>query len=526
MASNADLQYKFTIEGVERITNNLNEMNLALKDTTAWLNKAKIGSQDFVNAMATKNQIMVAKTNILATNAALQQTSSVSANAGMALLNLNYVIRDSPYFFNNFALGVLAVGNNINPLIDSFTRLRQEAGQKSISTLALLRQALVGGAGISIAFSVVVTAIQAFVFWQAKSSREAEKTTEKIKTQKSELDKLSRSYLESSIKMAEAELLRQQVISPPETKTGFDTRRLFGGQSPFYEFEIKGENEAIKLIEEKIASMKRELLYRGLNEEAQIRLNANKKKENDLNKDNWNLIVPIAKSYDDAVRILNEWIKADEKILGTNQRKTKELKEQKEMLGATPPLIRAIVDAMQMYNTQMALLGLGGGVPGTGGGGLRPSGGVQPRTNPFLRTLDDIKKALDEEFKPILQSITQVANTAGNAISNAFLSGKNVIDAATQALMQFIVQLLVVQSIMGILTSIFIPGGTFLGGFTSFLGGGGMPKAYSPSMGMLNKGATIRVEGNLRAESNEFIAGFNKAVNVYNKNVKGNRIGG
>jgi len=42
---------------------------------------------------------------------------------------------------------------------------------------------------------------------------------------------------------------------------------------------------------------------------------------------------------------------------------------------------------------------------------------------------------------------------------------------------------------------------------------------------MMNKGATIRVEGNLRAEGNEFIAGFNKAVNIYNHNVKGNNLG-
>ena len=35
-------------------------------------------------------------------NPAMGAMHKTSANAGMALLNLNYVIRDSPYFFNNF----------------------------------------------------------------------------------------------------------------------------------------------------------------------------------------------------------------------------------------------------------------------------------------------------------------------------------------------------------------------------------------------------------------------------------------
>jgi len=44
---------------------------------------------------------------------------------------------------------------------------------------------------------------------------------------------------------------------------------------------------------------------------------------------------------------------------------------------------------------------------------------------------------------------------------------------------------------------------------------------------MINNGGyqKIEVTGNLRAESNEFVGGFNKAVNVYNKNVKGRSIG-
>jgi len=74
----------------------------------------------------------------------------------------------------------------------------------------------------------------------------------------------------------------------------------------------------------------------------------------------------------------------------------------------------------------------------------------------------------------------------------------------------------------------------FLTGGTSEIGGGyggGVGNPIGPVLenGSFYKGSssppTIRIEGNLRAESNEFIAGFEKAVNVYNRNVRGTSIG-
>src|SRR5690606_40721901 len=61
----------------------------------------------------------------------IDATAQSSRNAAMAMLNLNYVIRDTPYFFNNFAMGVMAIGNNINPLTDSLQRLRKESKDRS-----------------------------------------------------------------------------------------------------------------------------------------------------------------------------------------------------------------------------------------------------------------------------------------------------------------------------------------------------------------------------------------------------------
>ena len=75
----------------------------------------------------------------------LNQTTTASANASMALLNLNYVIRDSPYFFQNFALGVLAVGNNLNPFSDRFFFKIEARGRHKIINYFCLIKTSVGG---------------------------------------------------------------------------------------------------------------------------------------------------------------------------------------------------------------------------------------------------------------------------------------------------------------------------------------------------------------------------------------------
>lgn len=183
----SDLSYKIEIGGVEKIITSVSEANKVIKQLTSQIILAKEAGQDYTQTLIQLNKALdirqgVANISrgIAQANINLEGSQRASANAASALLNLNYVVRDSPYFFNNFALGVMAVGNNINPLIDSFGRLRQEAGERTVTTFSLLKQALVGSAGISIAFSLVVTAIQSYVFWMSKAESQSKATKEEI----------------------------------------------------------------------------------------------------------------------------------------------------------------------------------------------------------------------------------------------------------------------------------------------------------------------------------------------------------
>lgn len=74
--------------------------------------------------------------------------------AANAITNLGRVAQDLPF-------GFVGIQNNLNPLLESFQRLRAETGSGK-AALAALGQSLIGPAGIGIALSVVSAAILIF----------------------------------------------------------------------------------------------------------------------------------------------------------------------------------------------------------------------------------------------------------------------------------------------------------------------------------------------------------------------------
>lgn len=83
--------------------------------------------------------------------AALNKVKPGANQAATAITNLGRVAQDAPF-------GFIAISNNIDPLLDSFSRLRKETGTTG-GALKALSSSLVGGAGIGLAFSVVTALV-------------------------------------------------------------------------------------------------------------------------------------------------------------------------------------------------------------------------------------------------------------------------------------------------------------------------------------------------------------------------------
>jgi hypothetical protein len=84
----------------------------------------------------------------------LKKAAPGANQAAAALTNVGRVAQDLPF-------GFIGIQNNLNPLLESFQRLKAETGSGK-AALAALGQSLIGPAGIGIALSVVSSAIVIF----------------------------------------------------------------------------------------------------------------------------------------------------------------------------------------------------------------------------------------------------------------------------------------------------------------------------------------------------------------------------
>lgn len=134
-----ELKIVLEVEGANKVTTALDNTSEALKNTADEAKKA---------GTALNNQLVKG-----------------AGQANFAITNLNRVLQDSPF-------GFIGIVNNIDPLLNSFTQLKKEAGSTGGAFKALGSQ-LMGGAGLGLAITAITTAITfatiGFTYWQRKT---------------------------------------------------------------------------------------------------------------------------------------------------------------------------------------------------------------------------------------------------------------------------------------------------------------------------------------------------------------------
>lgn len=89
--------------------------------------------------------------------------STGTNQAAFALTNLGRVAQDAPF-------GFIGIQNNLNPLLESFQRLRAESGSNQAAFKAL-SQSLLGAGGLGLALSVVGSAILFYQQYQQRAAK-------------------------------------------------------------------------------------------------------------------------------------------------------------------------------------------------------------------------------------------------------------------------------------------------------------------------------------------------------------------
>lgn len=103
-----------------------------------------------------------------------------AAQANQSLTNLNRVVQDAPF-------GFVGIANNINPLVESFGRLKAETGSTGGAIKALLG-GLTGASGLGLAFAAVTSAVTFAQIGLSSWTRGSEKAKQAADEQAKALD--------------------------------------------------------------------------------------------------------------------------------------------------------------------------------------------------------------------------------------------------------------------------------------------------------------------------------------------------
>lgn len=112
------------------------------------------------------------KKALAGTTGSFNNLSKSSNSATFALTNLGRVAQDLPY-------GFVGIQNNLNPLLESFQRLKAESGSSG-KALKALGSSLIGAGGIGLALSVASAAILLFQNGMANFSKKTKAASDEV----------------------------------------------------------------------------------------------------------------------------------------------------------------------------------------------------------------------------------------------------------------------------------------------------------------------------------------------------------
>ncbi len=409
-----------------------------------------------------------------------------------AVTNMNWVIRDSPYIFNNFSMGVMALSNNIGPMIDGFQMVTKETGSMKAGIKTLFAS-MMGPMGLSIAFSIVIAAIQAYSFLSAKAGREAKEMGKKSRGAGEDINFLTVSLEDLNSKLKE--------MSSDEMKKGMKV--------------IAGEIQNIRKKEEGLAEARKIFLGKGMGFTSGLPSASAKKEIEDLAEKNQTIAGEIqlvsklgdlkAKIKDlekDRKAILDSDVEAELKIRkitdaivklkGTEKNLLKSSADlEKERLAILKKLREEDERRMEYYFGEAKRLKSEIEKPGVPGElAFIPSLElIQQQLDPVT---DFVQSAWSDAYSNIGNTAGQMSNILGGAIVNQWQQGISAMKAFEQAfgrmLLNMVAQLMSKAIIFGFLNiisggSIGFMGNVF-GGIAGAGGGGGsklMGGGNSPS---------------------------------------------
>ncbi len=189
---------------------------------------------------------------------ALDKTHKSQQTATQSLINLSRVAQDAPF-------GFIGIANNLNPLLESFQRLRKESGSVGASLKALGGEML-GAGGIGLALGVVSSLLVVFGDKLFGAGKKAEETKKPLNEVKESLEGIAAASAATSVAGVEkfALALTSSTISLSQRRAALDEYNQSAAKSnQLQESDLSNIDKVNGAINRQIELLKTRALIKG-----------------------------------------------------------------------------------------------------------------------------------------------------------------------------------------------------------------------------------------------------------------------
>lgn len=463
-----------------------------------------------------KVQQDLAKTAVAASkfDSAMVQASAGSNQATQALGNLSRVVQDAPF-------GFLGIANNINPLLESFQRLKATSGSTG-GALKAMAATLTGPAGLGIAVSVISSLLVVFGDKLFNTSKAADKAKESfdgmLNTAAEEALKLKENF--AAITNANIPLEnRKKIIEGLRSEYGVylknisDEALLTGQAAGAYDLINNAILRKLQLqaAEEKILPLIKEQVQLQYELNKLIEAGANLRRFIDATagRENFKIQADNAIAIRDSNKNLADQLSLQRRIAAVGKEINNLFGNLSPLLQFSAPAIKGVtvkidkpkavqeVEArLKELSTELAPIPIrirpmmGGNLDGSitreEANFLSGSSSVLDALNSTiaLNNADKERQKIEkmrEELLKLGDTLNGFVTPAFNAAFEAMANGDNPIKAVGEALNQLVIELVkaaLKAALLSLIINTIAPGSagfSFGGLFSRFLGGGGIP---------------------------------------------------
>lgn len=217
MATEEKLKIVISADNADAVAS-LNELSQQLKKFEKGVKDATNGSDLLAfnkGLTETRAKMEVLNASLNPITAQTKNLATGSNQAAFALQNVGRVAQDLPF-------GFMGIQNNLNPLLESFQRLKAETGS-NMSALKALGSSLIGAGGVGLALSVASSAFLMFgdkLFDSGKKAKEAQKAiddaTQSVVKDAAQIQVLAAQYQRTNLSLEDRKSIIKQLneISP------------------------------------------------------------------------------------------------------------------------------------------------------------------------------------------------------------------------------------------------------------------------------------------------------------------------